>query len=150
VWTIDPAHHGAICRIAMAQAPAATTVSSGGEGPEYGGESWTHLPPLTKVFAAIPAAPASPLLRGSPRMASIPNLVRPAAAFDPETIAVLSAALDEAWDPSSGREVSVPGPPMPVLCAKSLRGASSIWRSGAGSKRDCQGCSSFSCCELST
>ena len=32
----DPAHHGAICRIAQAHAPPATTVSSGGEGPEYG------------------------------------------------------------------------------------------------------------------
>ena len=42
----DPAHHGAICRIAMADAPPATTVSSGGEGPECGGGSWTHLPPL--------------------------------------------------------------------------------------------------------
>ena len=31
-------------------------------------------------------------------MASILDLVRPEAAFDPETIAVLSAALDEAWD----------------------------------------------------
>ena len=31
-------------------------------------------------------------------MASILNLVRPEVAFDPETIAVLSAALDEAWD----------------------------------------------------
>jgi transposase len=30
------AHHGAICRFAMAHAPPATTVSSGGEGPEYG------------------------------------------------------------------------------------------------------------------
>ena len=30
-------------------------------------------------------------------MASIPSLVRPAAAFDPETIAVRSAALDETW-----------------------------------------------------
>jgi hypothetical protein len=27
----------------------------------WGGESWTHLPPPTKVFAAILAAPASPL-----------------------------------------------------------------------------------------
>ena len=42
----DPAHHGAICQIAMAHAPPATTVSSGGEGPECGGGSWTHLPPL--------------------------------------------------------------------------------------------------------
>jgi hypothetical protein len=32
-------------------------------------------------------------------MASIvDHLVRPKAVFDPETIAVLSAALDEAWD----------------------------------------------------
>ena len=32
--------------IAMAHAPPAATVSSGGEGREYGGGSWTHLPPL--------------------------------------------------------------------------------------------------------
>ena len=31
-------------------------------------------------------------------MASIVDLVRPKADFDPETIAVLCAALDEAWD----------------------------------------------------
>jgi hypothetical protein len=31
-------------------------------------------------------------------MANILNLVRTETAFDPETIAVLSAALDEAWD----------------------------------------------------
>ena len=37
-----------------------------------------------------------PPLRTSTRMASIPSLVRPAAAFDPDTIAVPSAALDEA------------------------------------------------------
>ena len=40
------AHHGAIYQFAMAHAPPATTVSSGGEGPEYGLGSWTHLPPL--------------------------------------------------------------------------------------------------------
>src|ERR1700722_8211164 len=50
VWTIDvsstasagccdPAHHGAICRIVTVHAPPATTVSSGGEGPEYGSGS---------------------------------------------------------------------------------------------------------------
>ena len=39
----DPAHHGAICRIVTVHAPPATTVSSGGEGPECGGGSWTHL-----------------------------------------------------------------------------------------------------------
>jgi transposase len=32
----DPAHHGAIYRIAMAHAPPATTVSSAGEGRECG------------------------------------------------------------------------------------------------------------------
>ena len=31
---------------AMGHAPPATTVSSGGERPEYGTGSWTHLPPL--------------------------------------------------------------------------------------------------------
>src|SRR5215469_3249291 len=38
------------------------------------------------------------LWRRSVRMASIVDLVRPKADFDPETIAVLCAALDEAWD----------------------------------------------------
>ena len=43
-------------------------------------------------------------------MVSIPDLVRPKAAFDPETIAVLSAALDEAWDRllQSGSECTRP------------------------------------------
>ena len=43
-------------------------------------------------------------------MASIVDLVRPEAAFDPETIAVLSAALDEAWDRllQSGSECTRP------------------------------------------
>jgi len=45
-WVLRQAHHGAICRFAMAHAPPATTVSSGGERPEYGTGSWTHLPPL--------------------------------------------------------------------------------------------------------
>jgi len=40
------AHHGAICRFAMAHAPPATIASSGGEKPEYGTISWTRLPPL--------------------------------------------------------------------------------------------------------
>ena len=69
-------------------------------------------------------------------MASILNLVRPEAAFDPETIAVLSAALDEAWDSSSSREAIAPGPPMRALCARWWRGGLSIWRNGApGIKR---------------
>ena len=69
-------------------------------------------------------------------MASILNLVRPEAAFDPETIAVLSAALDEAWDRllQSGSECT--GPPMRALCARWWRGGLSIWRNGAsGIKR---------------
>ena len=43
-------------------------------------------------------------------MASIVDLVRPNAAFDPETIAILSAALDEAWDRllQSGSECTRP------------------------------------------
>ncbi len=40
------AHHGAICRFAMAHAPPAITASYGGERPEYGAGSWTYLPPL--------------------------------------------------------------------------------------------------------
>ena len=43
-------------------------------------------------------------------MASIDDLVRPKADFDPETIAVLCAALDEAWDRllQSGSECTRP------------------------------------------
>jgi hypothetical protein len=43
-------------------------------------------------------------------MASIDDLVRPKADFDPETIAVLCAALDEAWDRllKSGSECTRP------------------------------------------
>ena len=43
-------------------------------------------------------------------MASIVDLVRPKADFDPETIAVLCAALDEAWDRllQSGSECTRP------------------------------------------
>ena len=43
-------------------------------------------------------------------MASIVDLVRPKADFDPETIAVLCAALDEAWDRllQSGNECTRP------------------------------------------
>ena len=40
------AHRGAICRFAMALAPPATTVSSGGEEPEYGAGLWNHSPLL--------------------------------------------------------------------------------------------------------
>jgi hypothetical protein len=37
------AHHGAICQFATVHAPPATTVSSGGEEPEYGAGLWTLL-----------------------------------------------------------------------------------------------------------
>jgi hypothetical protein len=43
------------------------------------------------------AAEAGRFLCRSARMARIFDLVRLKTAFDPETIAVLSAALDEAW-----------------------------------------------------
>jgi hypothetical protein len=84
-------------------------------------------------------------------MASIVDLVRPNAAFDPETIAVLSAALDEAWNRllQSGSECTRPA--YARLCARSLRGASSIWRNGApGIKKSLPMVLFVSCCELST
>ena len=39
--------------VCYGHAPPATTVSSGGEGPEYGAGSWTHLPPLTEAVRRI-------------------------------------------------------------------------------------------------
>jgi hypothetical protein len=41
-------------------------------------------------------------------MAGIVDLVRPKSEFDPETIAVLCSALDEAWDLQSGSECARP------------------------------------------
>jgi hypothetical protein len=85
-------------------------------------------------------------------MASIVDLVRPKAAFDPETIAVLCAALDEAWDRllQSGSECTRPAY---ARCYARGRGAAHH-RYGAaghrGSKRARQWRASFSCCELST
>ena len=84
-------------------------------------------------------------------MASIDDLVRPKADFDPETITVLCAALDEAWDRllQSGSECTRP------LCPCYARGRGAAHhRYGAtghqGSNRACQRRASFSCCELST
>ncbi len=51
----------------------------------------------TQTPAAISAAEPA-VWRRSPRMASIVDLIKPQIAFDPETISVLSAALEEAWD----------------------------------------------------
>src|SRR4029077_10455165 len=51
-----------------------------------------------KIPRRDPSGAGLSFWRRSARMASIVDLVRPKAAFDPETIAVLSAALDEAWD----------------------------------------------------
>ena len=77
-------------------------------------------------------------------MASIVDLVRPKADFDPETIAVLCAALDEAWDRLLQSGSGCIGLPMPVLCARSWRGASSIWRNGAsGIKKSSHGALRF-------
>ena len=82
-------------------------------------------------------------------MASIVDLVRPKADFDPETIAVLCAALDEAWDRllQSGSECTRPA------YAGHARGCGAAHhRYGAaghqGSKRACQWRASFSCCGL--
>jgi hypothetical protein len=49
-------------------------------------------------------------------MASIVDLVRPEVAFDPETIGVLSAALEEAWDwlLQSGSECTRPAYARPM------------------------------------
>ncbi len=68
----------------------------------------------------------SKAIRRGTRMASIIELIKPEIAFDPETIAVPFAALEEAWDRllQSGRNAR--GLPMLVPCARSLRGASSI------------------------
>ena len=79
-------------------------------------------------------------------MASIPNLVRPEAAFDPETIAVLSAALDEAWEaPPVGKRLHPAR-----LCARYARGGGAAdYRYGAtghrGSKGACRRRGSISC-----
>ena len=84
-------------------------------------------------------------------MASILNLVRPEAAFDPETIAVLSAALDEAWDrqPPVGKRLHPAR-----LCARYARGGGAAdYRYGAtghqGSKGACRRRGAISCRELS-
>jgi hypothetical protein len=65
-------------------------------------------------------------------MASIDDLARPKADFDPETIAVLCAALDEAWERllQSGSECTRPAyaRAMREVVAQS---ALSIWRSQA-------------------
>src|SRR5580700_11433847 len=62
------AHHGAICRFAMAHAPPATTVSSGGGRPEYGSGSWTHLP-RSGVFLLLETAKKN----GAPQHWEFPN-----------------------------------------------------------------------------
>ena len=81
-------------------------------------------------------------------MASIVDLVRPKADFDPETIAVLCAALDEAWDRllQSGSECTRP------TYARALREivARRVIDTAQRGTRDQKWCGSFSCCELST
>ena len=60
-------------------------------------------------------------------MASILNLIRPEAAFDPDTIAPLRPSMRPATG-SSGGEASAPSPPMRALCARWWRGGLSIER----------------------
>ena len=52
-------------------------------------------------------------------MGNILDLVRPETAFDPETVAVIAAALEEAWDRlcQSGSECT-----RPRLCPRHARG----------------------------
>src|SRR6266567_6571729 len=63
-----------------------------------------------KIPRRDPSGAGLSLWRRSARMASIVDLVRPKADFDPETIAVLCAALDDAWDRllQSGSECTRP------------------------------------------
>jgi hypothetical protein len=82
-------------------------------------------------------------------MASIPSLVRPAAAFDPETIAVRSAALDETWVRllRSGSECTQPA----YAPARGDGASHHRWRKGHWrSKRACRRRGSISRCKLST
>ena len=78
-------------------------------------------------------------------MASIFDLVRPEAAFDPETIAVLSAALEEAWDRllQSGSECTRPA------YARAMREVVARRSGHQGSKGARRRRGSISCCELS-
>ena len=64
-------------------------------------------------------------------MASIVDLIKPEIAFDPETISVLSTALEEAWERllKTGSECTRPA--YARAMREVLRGASSIWRNGA-------------------
>jgi hypothetical protein len=63
-----------------------------------------------KIPRRDPSGGALSLWRRSAPMVSIDDLVRPKADFDPETIAVLCAALDETWDRllQSGSECARP------------------------------------------
>ena len=56
------------------------------------------MPGCTEILGAVKAPPSA--ARNTPKVkaSTIVDLVRPKADFDPETIAVLCAALDEAWD----------------------------------------------------
>jgi hypothetical protein len=51
-------------------------------------------------------------------MAEIQRLFQPDPAFDPETIEVLAAALDNAWETIENLAVGSPGPPIHGLCGK--------------------------------
>ena len=51
-------------------------------------------------------------------MAEIQRLFQPDAAFDPETIEVLAAALDNAWETIGRSGSRSPGPPIRELSGK--------------------------------
>ena len=64
-------------------------------------------------------------------MASIVDLVRPKAAFDPKLLPYSQRPSMRPGTGCSSREANAPGQPMRVPCARSSRGASLIWRNGA-------------------
>jgi hypothetical protein len=64
-------------------------------------------------------------------MAGIVDLVRPMRPSIPKPSLSSVRPSMRPGTGSSSREASAPGLPMRVLCARSLRGASSIWRKGA-------------------
>jgi hypothetical protein len=85
-------------------------------------------------------------------MTSIVTLVRPEVVFDPETIAVLSAALDEAWDRllQSGSECTRPTYARAMREVVARRIVDMAQRGIRDQKELAQWCDSFSRRELST
>ena len=93
-----------------------------------------------------------PPLRRSTRMASIPSLVRPAAAFDPDTICRTLCGPRRGLRPAPPvAEASAPSPPMRMPCARWWRVASRHGVKGIGHEKEpCRRRGSISRCKLST